>query len=388
MECARRHVSYATWRLQIFRQLLTPSLAPPSRRYLSGSPTLSNEDPSDPTSLPLSKHLPQSPLITNPRSSPTKHRKRLPTSHDKSELEKNPWAVALASPVRMCSVTGARIPRDLLGEWGLVRKPNTENNYLLPVDLIKDSLQARPEPESTDLDKTTRPDSIASAVDTPLTANEVREEKPGQQLLLRMINSLYLLKALAKPLSKNAGKRPAISRILPFRWKHPLGPITSRAEKSLLWRPDMADYVLQLRRSDVVKKLERAQRRYARLDIPGGVWSVLDIQELSISALEDALKGLGPFDRMTSGAVLLLATLSDGKLCPETVFNPSTQSQVPVFDLSTLLSESDLARLRDMEAPHFQNSALFFIPDDRLGVEAVLSLWKLQRFMAEMPSRG
>lgn len=150
----------------------------------------------------------------------------------------------------------------------------------------------------------------------------------------------------------------------------------------------MADYVLQLRRSDVVKKLERAQRRYARLDIPGGVWSVLDIQELSISALEDALKGLGPFDRMTSGAVLLLATLSDGKLCPETVFNPSTQSQVPVFDLSTLLSESDLARLRDMEAPHFQNSALFFIPDDRLGVEAVLSLWKLQRFMAEMPSRG
>jgi hypothetical protein len=255
------------------------------------------------------------------------------------------------------------------------------------VDLIKDSLQARPEPESTDPDKSPSLDPAASAADTPLTANAVRKEKPGQQLLLRMLNSLYLLKGLAKPLSKNAGKRPAISRILPFRWKHPLGPITSRVEKSLLWRPDMADYVLQQRRSDVIKKLEMAQRRYTRLDIPGGVWSVLDIQELSISALEDALKRLGPFDRMASGAVLLLAPLGGGELCPDTVFNASTQSKIPVFDLSTLLSESDLAKLRDMEAPHFQNSALFFKPGDRLGVEAMLSLWKLQRFMTETPSR-
>lgn len=386
MECTRRQVSYATWRLRIFRQLLGPLPAPPSRRYLSGSQIRADEAPSDTTTLPPSKRLPQSPLVTSPRSNPIKDRKRLPTTDDTFELKKNPWAVALASPVRMCSVTGARIPRDLLGEWGLVRRPDTESSYLLPVDLIKDSLQARKEPDSSVPEKTPYLDPATLAADTPLTAKAIRNEKLGQQLLLRMLNSLHLLKRLAKPLSKNAGKRPAISRLLPFRWKHPLGPITSRVEKNILWRPDMAEYVLQQRRSDVVKNLEKARWRYARLDIPGGVWSVLDIQEFSNAGLMDALERLGSFDRMASGAVLLLAPSSNGGSWPETVFNPSTQSEVPVFDLRTLLSESDLAKLRDAEAPHFNNAALFFRPDNHLGVETILALWKLQRFMTETPS--
>jgi hypothetical protein len=148
----------------------------------------------------------------------------------------------------------------------------------------------------------------------------------------------------------------------------------------------MADHVLLQRRTDVVKKLEKARWRYARVDIPGGVWSVLDIQESSTTALADALERLGSFDRMASGAVLLLAPSGNGGSWPETVFNPSTQSQVPVFDLTTLLSESDLAKLRDAEAPHFRNAALFFRPDNHLGVETILALWKLQRFMTETPS--
>ncbi|GLI76931.1 hypothetical protein PoHVEF18_005209 [Penicillium ochrochloron] len=386
MKCTRQQVSYATWRLRVFRQLLSPSLAPPFRRYLSGSQIRADEAPSNTTTFPPSKRLPQSPLVTSPRSSPIKDRKRLPTPDDTFELKKNPWAVALASPVRMCSVTGARIPRDLLGEWGLVRKPDTENSYLLPVDLIKDSLEARKETESSVPEKAPYLDPATISADTPLTAKAIRNEKPGQQLLLRMLNSLHLLKGLAKPLSKNAGKRPAISRLLPFRWKHPLGPITSRVEKSILWRPDMAEYVLQQKRTDVVKKLEKARWRYARLDIPGGVWNVLNIQESSNAGLVDALERLGSFDRMASGAVILLTPSGNGGSWPETVFNPSTQSQVPVFDLTTLLSESDLAKLREAEAPHFRNAALFFRPDNHLGVETILALWKLQRFMTETPS--
>ncbi|KAF3390229.1 hypothetical protein F1880_009272 [Penicillium rolfsii] len=385
MDCTRRQVSYAAWRLRIFRQLLGPSLTPPSRRYFSGSQIREDEAPSETTTLPLSKRLPQSPLLTSPQSSPIKNRKRPPNSDDVFELKKNPWAVALASPVRMCSVTGARIPRDLLGEWGLVRRPDTENSYLLPVDLIKDTLKLRKQPDSSVPEKAPYLDPATLDADTPLTAKAIRNEKPGQQLLLRMLNSISLLKGLARPLSKNGGKRPAISRILPFRWKHPLGPITTRVEKNVLWRPDMADYVLQQRRSDVVKKLEKARWRYARLDIPGGVWSVLDIQGYSNAALVDALKSIGASDRMASGAVLLLAPSSHGGSWPETVFNPSTQSELPVFDLTTLLSESDLAKLRDAEAPHFHNAALFFRPDNYLGVETILALWKLQRFMTEVP---
>ncbi|KAJ5153358.1 uncharacterized protein N7482_009836 [Penicillium canariense] len=395
MGCAKQQVSYATWRLQIFWRLLGPSHPAPSRRGFWTSHA-QHDQPHDEApshavtnSLPPSKRLPQSPLITYSRSVPVKRRKKLPTAEDVSELKKNPWAAALASPVRMCSVSGARLPRDLLGEWGLVRRPNTDNSYLLPVDLLKDSLQTRQVAETTSQDKATPLDPAdldpaIAAPDTPLTANSIRNEKLGNQLLLRMINSFPLLKGLSKPLSKNTGKKPAISRILPFRWKHPLGPITSRVEKQLVWRQDMAEYVLQLRQSDVVKKLEEARRRYKRLDIPNRVWSVLDVQECSETTLINALGQLGPLDRMACGAVLLTSP-GCGGACPETVLNPSTQSQIPVFDLSALLSPSELAKLCDAEAPHFQSPALFFRPDDRIGVEAMLSLWKLQRFIAETP---
>ena len=116
-----------------------------------------------------------------------------------------------------------------------------------------------------------------------------------------------LLQRLSKPLSRNSGKRPAIGKILPFRWKHPFGPITSRVEKQLLWRPDMVDYVLEQRRKGVVEDLEKAQRRHARLDQPNGAWTVLQLRDTSVDALSDALSQLGALDRMAAGVVLLLS---------------------------------------------------------------------------------
>ena len=351
---------------------------------LSSKRMLADKAPID--ELPASKRLPQSPLITHPRPDLTQSRKSRPTHADKSELEKNPWAVALASPVRMCTVTGARIPRDLLGEWGLVRKPDTENHYLLPVGLMKDALRTRPKTETVNPEEISDSHAQESITEDSMTPKSIRNEKPGQQLLLRMMNSMPLLQRLSKPLSRNSGKRPAIGKILPFRWKHPFGPITSRVEKQLLWRPDMVDYVLEQRRKGVVENLEKAQRRHARLDQPNGAWTVLQLRDTSVDALSDALSQLGALDRMAAGVVLLLSPTRGIPRSPETVYNPTTQSEIPVFDLSVLLAASDLAKLRKTEAQHFHQDALFFRPDNRLGVDTVLSLWSLQRYMAGIVS--
>ena len=287
------------------------------------------------------------------------------------------------------------MPRDLMGEWGLVRRPNTDRMYLLPVDVLKDSLHGR---QSGTVDQAQNSDAEVKephkdVMDSETTMKNIRDEKVGHQLIFRMVNLLSPLRRLSEPLERSSGKKPAASRLLPFRWKHPQGPITMREEKQLVWMDDMPQYLFQRMRNDVSKKLESACHKFKHIGAANGVWSTLDMKDQSDLALSDALQRLNPVDRMECGAVLYLGHLkSDGQAedlaaagssLSETALLPLKQVRVPVFDLSLLLSETDLTRLRAAAALHFQHSALYFRPDDSTGMELMLSLWKLQRFLAE-----
>lgn len=147
----------------------------------------------------------------------------------------------------------------------------------------------------------------------------------------------------------------------------------------------MPEYVLRHMQLDVARKLEKTCKRFPRLGAPNGVWSVIEMGDYSDIALEDALRCLQSVDRVESGAVLLLGPFPEGTIFSGTVLLPQTQRTVPVFNLTELLSSSDLRQLGDAAASHFQHTALFFRPDDRLSVETMLSLWKLKRFLAPDP---
>lgn len=307
----------------------------------------------------------------------------------------------------MCSATGARIPRDLMGEWGLVKNPSTEHNHMLPVGLLEDLLARKtpvpsssPAPKTTDQDQAQAPNTATNEQgEDPFKSGSivkpVRDEKPVRRLILRMVDRLPLLRMLALPLSKGNSKKPAVVKLLPFRWKHPQGPITAREERTLVWTEDMPEYVLRHMRRHVVRKLERARKIHRYLGAAKGVWGVLDLHEYTDAALVEALGRLEPVEREECGAVIFLGPLQDagetgdvsfeGGSFSEDVTHPRTRSKIPVFDLSVLLSEADLENLRGTRAPHFKNTALLFIPDDRVSIETMLSLWKLKRFLAEDP---
>jgi hypothetical protein len=87
-----------------------------------------------------SNSLPVSPLVQAlERKKPTKLSSK---GVVKEELANNPWAAMLASPLRLCSATGVRLPKDLLVPWGLVRNPATEEVYFMPTTLAElDSLK-------------------------------------------------------------------------------------------------------------------------------------------------------------------------------------------------------------------------------------------------------
>ncbi|GES57564.1 hypothetical protein ATEIFO6365_0001085200 [Aspergillus terreus] len=332
-----------------------------------------------------SQLLPQSPLLTHPYPHlAKKHKKRIATHKDLHALRQNPWAVALASPPRMCAITGTRLPRAFLGDWGMVRRPDSkEGLWFMPVGAMKDELEL-PSPHKPRAEK-----------DTPRSESGMFRNRSFHYLVLRIVDRLPLLRSLTAALTGHAPGRKVspIVRVLPFRWKHPHGPITAHEEKQMIWREDMPDFVLAQMRTSVVKQIKRVSDRYKRTNVANGVWTTMDMDGVSEARLLEGLKSLEPFARMETGAVIVLGSsqvredaVAGAELetsstaedtLPEFIELPQTKSKVPLFDLRRLLSRGDLDEIR-IYHPRFRSPAVFFRPDESMTIDAMLGLWKLQ----------
>ncbi|GFF38646.1 hypothetical protein IFM58399_05308 [Aspergillus lentulus] len=418
MECCRQRASYASWRIATFRQLFLTSAIPVSsnrilRRGISSSidqdesrsPPRKSQNEADAqeldrdnvrgngeapsqTAQPVrpSQLLPQSPLLTKALPGVEKKRKKRPTQSDADRLRFNPWAVALASPLRMCTVTGTRLPREFFTNWGLVQRPDDEGLWFMPVGLLRDELSST---KVTQADQHNQAEQLSP------------KNKSLRSLTLRIIDRLPLLKDLTIPLARNkSGRRPLITKMVPFRWKHPLGPLTAREEKRLIWREDIPEFVLERMRKHVLKKLKDIYGAQKRSKSRLGTLRVIEVKDTSYDALLEGLGRLEKIERMECGGVLVmgrqLEQRQDGGSStaqeqvhnhesakspyPDFVTLPQSHSKVPVFDLTELLSQADLAEVRDY-GPLFGNTALTLSPDNPAAVQALLALWKLKAFL-------
>ncbi|KAF7594481.1 hypothetical protein BBP40_009114 [Aspergillus hancockii] len=418
MECLHGRISYASWRLRVFRRLfhVVPDLNGPitvSRRALTSStrspshhqqsPEESNQDErpkpkvdsrksDQETPLRPSQLLPQSPFRTTIHPGLAKKRKkRLPTPDDLNDLHKNPWAVALASPIRMCAATNARVPRALLSEWGMVERPESEGLWFMPVGLLKDELAS----------EAARKEAESAPASTPKHSSSVNQRL--RHLTLRLVNRLPLLRSLTKMNGPpGLGRKLPIARLIPYRWKHPFGPVTAREEKQIIWREDIPEFVLSRMRIEVLKQLKLASDKYKRSEAPNGVWKTIDLKEYSEAGLLEGVNGLEPFKRMECGAVLVVGPLNEDKAVatapdsknettihdlgtlPEFVMLEQVQSKVPVFEFARLFSKEELEELWGHDS-RFQSPALFLRPDDKITVDAMLALWKLKGFVRHDP---
>ncbi|KAL2835105.1 hypothetical protein BDW59DRAFT_3493 [Aspergillus cavernicola] len=407
MEHLHSRIPYAQWRLGVFRRLFIPSVSSDpaflSRRVHSHGPddvhensntaatsndkhqpnSSGNETSESTSTITPSSLLPQSPLLTNPKPGVAlRHRKkRSPTTDDLSDLRKNPWAMALASPVRQCGVSGTRMPKALLTDWGMVEGPaspvissqrdNSPNAtdkakgtklWLLPVSLIKGNLKNPTQGQSD----ATRP-----------------------HLQIRIIDRMPVLETLTKWINNSRkSKYTPLSRLIPFRWKPPFGPMTAVEESRLVWRRDMPEYVLRMMRLDVLKQLKSVSDTFKRQDVPNGVWRSIDVQgpPYAEKALIEGLGRMETFDRMECGVVLVLGegTLDAGAASniPKLIMLPTLGSKVPAFNLTRLFSQAELEEIRAHD-PRFQKFAVFLRPSSQLAIDAVLALWKLQGYIRD-----
>ncbi|KAL4918781.1 hypothetical protein BDW62DRAFT_180354 [Aspergillus aurantiobrunneus] len=303
--------------------------------------------------------------------------------------------MALASPVRMCNVTGTRLPKALLTEWGLVEQPgsaadsNPDSNsrpntspegdkeqkgklWLLPVGLLKDDL-----------------------------ADPARNDKGNvatrRHLQFRMVDRIPILQTLSDvAISSRKKKYLPLAPLLPVRWKYPIGPLAPADEPRLIWRLDMPEFVLRKTRLEALKYLKRVSDTLKERNA-NKMWVSFDVAApYSEGAL---LEGLmtgevmrkESLDRMVCGIFLIFGNGSGVEVCagpsevatiPEFVTLPEISRKVPVFDLTWLFSQAELEEIRAYH-PRFQKSAAYFRPSNRLTTDAILKLWKLQGYIRE-----
>jgi hypothetical protein len=164
---------------------------------------------------------------------------------------------------------------------------------MMPVGLLQDSLQSD---KTKNLGSSSKP-TIPSQHESLATGIQCQEEDPldespiptspdkqtGRQLVLRIAELLPLLRSISVPLSlsKKGGKKSSIMRLLPFRWKHPQGPVSAHEEKKIIWSEDMPELTLRSMRGFVVKKLGAVLEKYKRVGTSNGVWRALDLLEYS-----------------------------------------------------------------------------------------------------------
>ncbi|KAI5289070.1 hypothetical protein KEM54_004472 [Ascosphaera aggregata] len=220
--------------------------------------------------------LPRSMLeirLSTKRNRVPKRRATLETSN-RNPLAYNPYAQALASPIRTCHVTGARLPSHLLTGFGLVQHPDTRDMWFMPTQLLKDYLRIGD--SNTGDENVKRPTTYIPPVYLSTT-------QP-------------LMKALSKKSQKHLGKW-----LMPMRWKVPYGTITKPQERKAVWREDMNVFVLnQLRRKVLTAALKThlyAKEPRRRVDVKSNV--ALDLGSGGFEKVREALASIQWVDQGT-----------------------------------------------------------------------------------------
>ncbi|KAI9817863.1 MAG: hypothetical protein M1827_000982 [Pycnora praestabilis] len=323
------------------------------------------------------------------------------------KLEKNPYALAIDTPVRFCGITGARLPQHFLIKFGLKAHPKTGMPWYLPEDLaptrvspylsrVKRGLQLHEpespkseshnvEPEWLDIQNEAETDSLhtdRAAVpyeDAEFMSSSTKETpSPHSPSLPSAQSRLPFSSVLAQSSVLNyMGKGKKWSRMTPQRIRE------NRAikEQDIVWREDMETLVTKLLRKKVVEELTYLYTRNGGSQYLIWLGHNQGVEEVIIKRrpgcvilLEPNSPFLGKMDR--------LITKQEGAKVPDFVTVKDMERQIPVYDLPTMLGEEHMRSLRVSGADKFQVPTSI-IRSRRTTMPVLMWLWKLRGFLGD-----
>jgi hypothetical protein len=314
-----------------------------------------------------------------------------PTSFQKL-VAKNPYAIALATPVRTCRVTSVVLPRYFLQDFNLIAHPQTKEPWWMPGSLARkfsprdgpESILEPDEVENKEISsgKELNAKKLVTAEDTTpgKTGSAIGYSSEGRPLSTRHIGPCsYVLSR--EPVVAQFSRRESLGQQLNTVFGGRL-----REQKSLLKvvrnarvRPDIDAFMLELLRRRVVEGLEYLVQlgSYVR---PCCGWEDATMPSRQPGAIlwVGPVLGQGPGDannESQTGVPPEFATVDIRNI---------NKQKIPVYNLEVLLGRDHLQALRE-KSSIFERE-LLIIKHKRRAVDIQLLLWKLQGYVAKLHS--
>jgi hypothetical protein len=353
-------------------------------------------------------NFPTSPLMDPARlEAKTRHttRKADPTKGAEGSLQarlaKNPYALALATPIRECRLTGALLPNYFLQGFHLMGHPDKTKkllpNWWVPTDMARSSkaTKAIAVKESmrnlasnhktfenrfeishsvlkvdTDFNEVTHVDFIGAG---PATATS---KKIGVNAYI--LSSKLLLEDMNDRSTRPLRKAPPHLDLITQRTKRHRNAFKVASEAG--WRQDMPDFMLKLWRRNLKDNLMYLVSEGHR----GYLIHCEDWHEAMKKKSTSAFLWVGGSGEATNPPPHEWATLDVSYGEP----GLKQTRKVPVFNLRALLGEDTLDELQANSKPGTWDTGILAVKSRRNTALLLQRFWKLQGYLAELGWTG
>ncbi|CAG9942288.1 unnamed protein product [Clonostachys rosea f. rosea IK726] len=305
-----------------------------------------------------------------------------PMGRFRKKLALNPFARALASPVRLCSLTSRALPRYFLQDIEVVRHPETDKPHLVPGPLSFHRVQPKywetTDSTANEIDEakesTSTGGEIATAND-PETNNY--EGSPGDaERTGRAPITAYIVSDKGF-FDLVGGKKPMWQRkLLGTR----SGSATLGSFREAEFAPNTGDLLLgMLRRAAVDALIARSNRTQPPLD--KFIQPVKSWEEIGLVRRRGCILWLPTRQSQDQEKEGLAKT----RYATYDLKDVAYDRKMPVHDLKWLLGDEEVARLRADAPDIFGSGELFVLKTwkSHSMVNLHLLLWRLQGFMPQ-----
>ncbi|KAI0896351.1 hypothetical protein F4806DRAFT_466991 [Annulohypoxylon nitens] len=308
-----------------------------------------------------------------------------PQNSVERQLRANPFANALATPVRNCCMTRARLPSFFLQDFNVVSHPESGNPWLIPVSLMPDEAPAKEEPsaenileiesgkiaqESEEISENIESKSEHLQQDQTSTTPKENESISGPSMYI--LGRQDLISAFADKKSSLSGGPKRMMGSTP-RYRN--------LTKNIVWRTDMDTYILNSMRKGIVSELlylsslcaEQGRHYIAKCY---GWGDVQYKHKGSVIWFEDPVEDIGSDQTSNQPGPFAVFDIQ------RTSFQggPYTES-VAVHNMPMLLG-SELANRLKEEAKALTDGSIFMLAGRRT-VNIQMKLWKLQGYLSD-----
>ena len=275
-------------------------------------------------------------------------------------------AVALATPPRLCVLTGLRLPSYFLIPFGVATHPKTGAPWHLP----KLPTQAVSKPGNDEISRVTPERNQPSPPESDVALKTLNSPS-------RTLSSTHFL-ASRQVLAHVSGLTPSkYKRLMPYRWRQD----PSVKLPDIIWREDMDVLVLEILRRNLSKTLSYLASRPAAYIAPCKSYDGINNHAQVAAVLwlnKDTDTPIN--DESPSGDTIAFDGRETG---PPTYAMHYYKSQyIACYNLAALLGPIELSALQETRPNHYSDQ-LALIKLKRNTVKVQLELWKLLGYIVQ-----